>query len=306
MTETRAFGIDVSRYDGLLNWGAVEAHDPQVHFIAMRSTISWGYKDPFFKANWQAGRGKVLRSAYHVIYPGEDAVRQYDNIMSALDGDIGELPITIDAELDHGLPKSTITRTTRKLAELIIMATHRRPFLYSRANWIDEHLYFGDVQDLPLWLATYLRVPFLAQFAREHLGPPILPRGASTYAIHQTGDHLPPFCSTTTKAYQDYDRWNGTADSLYKFAGINVLEPPIEQPQNPPETILTGALRFKALRPVNIRKSPTTASSDVGDIAAGQILTALNVGGDSSWVQIGPDKWVAVKHNGTEYLRKVD
>lgn len=303
MTDTRPFGIDVSRYDGLLNWNAVKAHVPKVHFVAMRSTISWGYRDPFFVANWVAGKGRVLRAAYHVIYPGEDATRQYDNIMTTLNGNIGELPIVIDAELDHGLPKATITRTTRRLADKIIAATHKHPILYSRANWIDAHLNLAELPDLPLWLAHYLKVPLFGKYAPEHPGPPILPKGATTYAIHQTGDHLPTFCATTTKAHQDYDRWNGTVESLYKFAGKTVLEQPVEQPSSPPETIETGGIRLEVLVDgMNVRGGPSTSYAVLGNLRQGEIVTARNVSGANSWVEIAPDRWAAVQYGGVKYM----
>lgn len=297
MTDTRVFGLDVSNYDGLINWGAVEAHIPEIAFMGFRSTISWGYRDPFFKANWASGKGKVLRTAYHVVYPGEDAIRQYDNIMATLDGDIGELPITIDAELDHGLPKATITRTVRALADKIIQATHRHPFLYSRGNWIDQFLYVGEFTDLPLWLATYLSKPWWAKYAVEHPGPPILPNGATTYAIHQTGDKMAPICSTTTKAYQDYDRWNGDKASLLKFAGVAEITPPQPTPQ-------PADLRFEVLRDMNVRAGPSTDFADVGDLKTGQILNVINVAGGNSWIEFESGKWAALNYNGIAYLAK--
>lgn len=307
--DNRAFGIDVSRYDGLINWGAVEAHDPEVAFIGFRSTISWAYRDPFFLANWrEAGRRGINRLAYHVIYPGEDAVRQVDNLFGHIGNDLtAHDRFVLDDEVEHDVTVYRHTATTRKLADVIFQRTIHKPILYSRAEYLNRRVDLSQLLDLPLWLAQYLKVPLFAKYANEHPGPPFLPRHATTWLVHQTGDKLPPFCATSGKATQDYDRWNGDAAVVNAWFGSTpVPEQPVEQPQNPPETILTGALRFKALRPVNIRKSPTTASSDVGDIATGQILTAVNVGGDSSWIQIGPDKWVAVKHGGTEYLRKVE
>ena len=220
MTDMRAFGIDVSNYDGLLNWAAIESHAPKVTFIAMRSTISWGYRDPFFLANWaEAGKRGYNRMAYHVIYPGEDPIRQVDNLFGAIGSDLTTHDrIVLDDELEHDVTVSRHTYCTRKHADLIFSRTTHKPVLYSRAEYLNRRV---DLQllDLPLWLAQYLSKPLFSAYASEHPGPPILPKYATSWLIHQTGDKLPPFCATTTKAYQDYDRWNGTEEAVNKFFG---------------------------------------------------------------------------------------
>lgn len=304
MTDTRAFGLDTSRYDGLLDWGRFEAHLPAITFIGMRATISWAYRDPFFQANWRGAKAiHTIRSAYHVVYPGEDAERQYDNIMAMVGDDPGELPVTLDIELDHGLPKSTITRTVRRLADIITARTNKAPLLYTRAEWANQFLFSGEFRDLKWWLATYLRAPLFSVYANEHPGPPILPIGIDTYLIHQTGDHMRPICSTTTKAHQDYNRWNGTeADMLqYVYGTANIPE----VPEEPPMESSVGIM-FEVLRNMNTRSGPSTAFSDVGDLAAGERVRATNVAGGSSWIEIAPGKWAAVEHNGVKYMKRVE
>src|SRR3990172_8100665 len=205
MTDNRAFGIDVSRYDGLLNWQAVEQHDPAVSFIAFRCTISWGYRDPFFLANWrEAGRRGYNRLAYHVIYPGEDAVRQADNLFGHIGSDLKTTDrFVLDDELEHDVSVYRHTATTRKLADVIFQRTLFKPALYSRAEYLDRRVDLSQLLDLPLWLAQYLTKPFWAQYANEHPGPPVLPRHATTWLIHQTGDKMPPFCATSGKTVQE-------------------------------------------------------------------------------------------------------
>ena len=233
MTDNRAFGIDVSHYDGLLNWKAVLEHVPEVTFIGYRATISWGYRDPFFLANWKdGGIHAIPRLAYHVVYPGEDVLRQVDNLFAALDKVL--LPtdkIVLDVELDHGINKTNITNSVLKHADLCKKRTGEYPILYSRASWLNQFTYPVELTHLKLWLAQYLSKPALAKYANEMTTSPTLPAGFNNYLIHQTGDKLPPFCSTTTKSYQDYDRWNGTKEDVRAFFGIaNVPEVPEVDP----------------------------------------------------------------------------
>ncbi len=309
--DTRAFGIDVSRYDGLINWGAVEAHTPEVSFVMFRSTISWGYRDPFFVANWrEAGRRGIPRAAYHVIYPGEDPTRQVDNLFGHIGGDwTNHDRIVLDDEVEHDVTVSRHTYCTRKHADIIFQRTLHKPILYSRAEYLDRSVDLSQLLDLPLHLAQYLNVPLFKKYASEHPGPPVLPKYATNWLVHQTGDKTPPFCSTTTKSTQDYDRWNGGVDAVNKFFGINVLEQPTEQPPTPPETIVSDFLRFEALVDgQNVRSIPST-SGGVADVQRklkkGEIVTASNVAGGDSWVEIAPGRWAAVRYGGVEYLRKV-
>src|ERR1035437_5643674 len=110
-----SFGIDISVYDGKVNWDVVATHiNPQVVFTGIRATVSWGYTDAQFPRNWseaksvsaaRVARGgfPLFRCAYHVVYPSEDAVRQIDYFMTVVGPDLGELPLVLDVELDQAL-----------------------------------------------------------------------------------------------------------------------------------------------------------------------------------------------------------
>lgn len=214
-----AFGIDVSAWQGLIHWEVIAAHQPKVVFAGIRATISWGYQDKWLPHNWhEAKRHGILRTAYHVVYPAETALAQMDNLFRALGSDLGDLPITLDLELDHGQSRRVITTTVLRCAKIILERSGRLPILYSRAQWVNDHLYVQDLQGYEWWLAQYLAPP---QHEREHPGPPALPRGVSTWLIHQTGDRLPAFGVSGSKSL-DYDRWNGSEEEVIAFAKSQV------------------------------------------------------------------------------------
>lgn len=223
----RAFGIDVSRYDGLLDWDRLESHKPAIAFIAFRATISWGYRDSFFTANWrEAGRRGKNRAAYHVVYPKEDPTRQMDNFYGHIGADIDErVRYVLDTELDHGASRAAHTACLRKMADIIYRRSGVMPILYSRANYLDANVDMTQLPDLPLWLAHYLRKPEGEPYAAEHPGPPTLPRGRTDWLIHQTGDQMPNICATSGKRYQDYNRWNGTEDDVNRYFGRDTGAP---------------------------------------------------------------------------------
>ncbi|NMC78971.1 MAG: hypothetical protein GYA59_06395 [Chloroflexi bacterium] len=217
----RAFGIDVSRYQGLTDWDVVAAHVSRVVFAGIRATISWGYRDPWFSHNWQeAKRVGVLRMAYHVVYPSQDADRQVDNFLGMLGSDLGELPPVLDVELDQGQTPTVIANNILRHAQLIEARTGKRPIIYSRASWVDPYMAGATwLNNYDWWLAHYLSTP------DEHPGPPKLPKTVTKWLIHQTTSHGAPIGVESKQ--MDYDRWNGDEAAVYRYANLPV---PIPQP----------------------------------------------------------------------------
>lgn len=221
----RAFGIDVSRHDGLIDWSRVLSHPEQIVFMAFRCTVSWGYRDPFFVANYRdAYNYGIARMAYHVVYPSESAIRQADNLF----GHLGTMflstdRLVLDVELEdgiHNVSVSKYTQTIRAMADIILSRTGNLPILYSRAEFLNRRVDMLQLQDLDLWLAQYLKKPQNAEYAQEHPGPPDLPRHTKNWLIHQTGHETPNICATSGKKYQDYNRWNGTTEDVLRYFGL--------------------------------------------------------------------------------------
>lgn len=221
----KAFGIDISRHQGQVSFDVIKQRG-DVTFIGIRSGNSWGYDDPWFPRNWsEARRICTIRTAYHVLYPAEDAGRQMDRFFRTIGDDPGELPLTIDAELDHGQTKLKITQSIVACANIIQARTGRLPLLYTRAEWLNRCAYPAELAHLDGWLAQYLAMTYPA---REHPGPPTLPTGWATWKFHQTGDKTPSAgfgISQIDSKQLDYDRFNGTVEELIMYAGLTMPQP---------------------------------------------------------------------------------
>lgn len=234
-----AFGIDISRYDsnnGLMDFSVVAQHEPKVRFIAIRSSISWGYKDPFFLYHWrEVGKmDNVGRLAYHVLYPGENVQKQADNWFEALENpNWSHDRLVIDSELDHNQSKTRITDATNELGEICRSRTGMMPLLYSRRYWMLDHYDIYSLnKEFLLWLAQYRWPADFPAYTDEYEPPP------QTYGltgfqwlVHQTGDHCKPIGVTGNKHYQDYNRWNNefmTVDDYFGFDDEVIVVPPPE------------------------------------------------------------------------------
>ncbi|MBW5247800.1 lysozyme [Streptomyces sp. P01-B04] len=68
-TQATQAGIDVSHYQGTINWSSVKSAG--IAFAYIKATESTTYKDPTFSANYlHAHQAKVIRGAYHFARPG--------------------------------------------------------------------------------------------------------------------------------------------------------------------------------------------------------------------------------------------
>jgi len=244
---TYTFGLDVSKYQGTINWDSLasQTKPSKASFVAIRGGISWAYKDPEFDRNWaESKRLNVPRMAYFVIYPNEDPMKQVDNWMKILGDDIGDLPPVIDVELHGGINvihKCTPAKYQATLYNALAYLETRSgvtPTSYTGSYFMDGYVIGGWPYPVPTWLNRYNW--WLAQYlkiASEHPGPPRLCRGLdrSSVIIQQTSDKGVGFGVESDTV--DYNRWQDeTAKYKLQDLLISSIPDPVEPPVEPPVT----------------------------------------------------------------------
>lgn len=302
---SRAFGIDISKHqasaDGSkrMNFEAVRDHSEKVTFIASRAGVSWGYKDPQFNYHWaQSGQLKVGRIAYHVLYFGESAVAQMDSLFKMLENrsDFKHDRIALDLEVAGINTKSRITSTTLNCLEICRSRTGRYPMAYSRANWVDTYLSVADLPKIDWWLATYRKPAPAPLYTKEHPGPPYLPKGVSTYLIHQTGDKCRSIGAQSH--YMDYNRWNGDQTAVLKYFN------------NPTDSIFSAPghrVLYKIKCMVNSlrkRSGPGTSHKVIGHMNIGDVASVYEE--VDGWLRIDPvaQVWCSSASNYVQRLQE--
>ena len=226
------FGIDLSRYNvsaDLKRWpnfDLVAKHVPKVAFIAMRAGVSWGYRDPAFSRFYQeATRIGACVLPYHVLYPGEPALKQMNHFLRILEGiDLETVRLVLDVELVHEQSRAMITNTLLSCLEVLKTETGRFPIIYSRALWINEHVHVKDLPKVDWWLAQYYRRRAWPAYTPEYPCPPMMPKGVDEWLIHQTAERAPAIGGVGN--FMDYARWNGSHDSLLAYFGRAVVAEP--------------------------------------------------------------------------------
>lgn len=153
-------GIDVSRYQGSINWTQVAAAGKQFAIVRVGSSNSGGlYVDPYFLQNVTGAHSAGLRvGAYYYTYARTRAAvaSELTAFLNMLEGIKLEYPVFVDVE------DSSLTSLGR--AELTSLVQYAMDILYQRkwyagwysyTNYINSYLNAGALVDYPLWVADY-------------------------------------------------------------------------------------------------------------------------------------------------------
>jgi len=154
---SRLTGIDVSHYQGRVNWDAVKGAG--CAFAFAKATEGAGVTDPFFAANWAGMKAAgLLRGAYHFFRPEQDAARQAAHFLSAVQFQPGDLPPVLDVEVNDGVTGSALVGGVQTWLDAVEPAAGVTPVIYTAASFWNAH--FNDqFGQYPLWLAHYAPAP---------------------------------------------------------------------------------------------------------------------------------------------------
>ena len=148
-------GIDVSHWQGSIDWAAVRGSG--VDFAFIKATEGGTYTDPRFARNWAAAADAgVMRGAYHYFRPNVDPVTQAENFLRAARIGPNDLPAVLDVETSDGVAGDALLRAVRTWLETVERATGKRPIVYTYPDFWNRYA-SGPVGPYPLWIANYGR-----------------------------------------------------------------------------------------------------------------------------------------------------
>jgi lysozyme len=146
-------GIDVSHYQGRIDWTAVEGEG--IAFAFVKASEGATFVDPAFARNWTAlGGTRIARGAYHRFRPRVDAVAQARHFLAVAPVTDGGLPPVLDVESVEGVSDARLVSGVRAWLAEVERATGRRPIVYTKPRFRREHL-GRALDDYPLWTAEY-------------------------------------------------------------------------------------------------------------------------------------------------------
>lgn len=152
-------GIDVSRYQGVIDWPQVQRAG--VSFAYIKATEGGDLADPGFKNHWQgAARAGVPRGAYHYYYFCRSAAEQARWFIKHVPRDSAALPPVLDMEWNPRSKTCTkrpdgrkVRAEARKFLSLLEAHYGQRPVIYTTVDFFRE-TGIGKLQGVEFWLRS--------------------------------------------------------------------------------------------------------------------------------------------------------
>lgn len=150
-------GIDVSHFNGDINWKEVKASG--ISFSYAKATEGTDFNDPKFKENWANMKAaEVKRGPYHFYDPKARPRQQADFFIKAV-GELekDDLPPMLDLEGANigGLSAARYQEDIMTWLELVERHFKVQPIIYTDEPFANQHLSNPEFAKYKLWLAQY-------------------------------------------------------------------------------------------------------------------------------------------------------
>jgi GH25 family lysozyme M1 (1,4-beta-N-acetylmuramidase) len=206
------FGIDVSRFQGDIDWAKIAGADVKFAYIQISRSLT--DIDAKFAYNWRRAKEVgILRGAYQRFQPGQDVIGQAQLFMQKLGTpQPGDLPPLLDVEDANGLTGPQIAAAVKKWIDYVEPKVGVKPIIYTGFYFWRDSVGGADFKDYPLWIANYGATC------------PLVPPTWTRWAVHQYSSTvtLPGITVNTV----DVNKFNGTYADLQAMA---IPEAPCDQ-----------------------------------------------------------------------------
>jgi lysozyme len=198
-----ARGVDVSYYDGHIDWARAKASG--LDFAIIRVSDGLHTPDSQFQANWAGARAHgIVRGVYQFFRPQQDGAAQADLLLSRTQFEPGDLPPFLDVEVTDGVGHATMAARINAWVDRIKSRTGMTPLIYtSPGQWNGYRVPVPP--GVGLWVAHW------------GVSSPRVPVGWSDWTFWQTGSASVPGVG----AKADADVFHGTAAELRAFAAAH-------------------------------------------------------------------------------------
>lgn len=156
------FGIDISHYQGKINWIRLKQFDngTGVSFIFIRAAIGEDEEDQEFATNWVSAKNlAIIRGAYHYYRPDENSIKQADNFISIVKLEKGDLPPVLDIEAISNV--QSVRSLKKGLKKWLIKIENHygvKPIIYTGDSYYNDFLNDRMFQNYVFWIANFNRV----------------------------------------------------------------------------------------------------------------------------------------------------
>ncbi len=153
-------GIDVSHYQGKINWRQVAAiahNEDSIQFAFVKATEGISVKDADYAFNVQeADKNNILVGAYHYFIFSESCITQADFFVDNIVKSPYTLRPVIDVEDNSDLSSKAIIDSVLKFLNRVEERLQERPIIYAYSNFYHSHFINSDIAKTEqFWIARY-------------------------------------------------------------------------------------------------------------------------------------------------------
>ena len=149
------FGIDVSHWQGAIDWPAVAADGVEYAFVRVSDGL--GTNDSYFATNLAQSRANGIHTGvYQFFRPSQDPVAQADLLVDGIGTlEPGDLPPVIDVEATGGLSPAQVTAAVQAWIDRVESRLGVTPIIYSGKYFWQDNVQSTAFASYPLWAAHY-------------------------------------------------------------------------------------------------------------------------------------------------------
>ena len=163
-------GIDVSKWNGEIDWDVVKAEGVDYAIIRCGyrgSSSGWLIEDPYFWQNLQGAKKAGIKVGIYFFTQATtmvEAVEEASMVVTLLGGEAIDYPIFIDTEgaggngRADGLDTDTRTTVCESFCKTIENAGYQAG-VYASCNWYRNNLNMEKLSNYKIWLAEYRETP---------------------------------------------------------------------------------------------------------------------------------------------------
>ena len=208
------YGIDVSRFQGTIDWQKVA--DSGVVYAWIQISRAVNDLDAKFEFNFRRAKEVgILRGAYQRFRPGQDVQTQANIFLEKLGPyQAGDLPPMLDVEDADGLTGDVIAERVQQWIDIVEPVVGRKVIIYTGFYFWRDMVGGADFASHPLWIANY------------SAECPLVPATWSKWTLHQYSSKavIPGITENTV----DVNKFNGTREQLQLL-----VDPPVEPEPDP-------------------------------------------------------------------------
>ncbi len=240
-------GIDVSKYQGDIDWPTVKSAG--VAFAYIKATEGGDHIDPKFQANWDGAKAAgIPRGAYHFVYWCRSPREEIDWFKRVVPAEPDALPPVLDVEATptsrtckRHLDRESALRDMRVMLQEMERHYGKRPVIYTTVDFYEAILSDNELNEYPIWVRSTKYSPHVKYGSRQW-----------HFWQYQSDGVVPGI-----NANVDRNAFHGDRNEWMAFANGTT------SPGTPSQQVPSTALASMAQQPV-INAAPATVTASAG------------------------------------------